>query len=57
MSIALRTPQKLVFIVLALVTVLALSLVLLSTVAHIDVWRMLLSLGGHIVPSALYGNG
>lgn len=52
MSIALRTQQKLVFIVLALLTILALSFVLLSTVAHIDVWRMLLSWGG---PQVIYG--
>ena len=51
MSIALRTQQKLVFIILALLTILALSFVLLSTVAHIDVWHMFLSVG----PRIMYG--
>ena len=51
MSIALRTQQKLVFIILALVTILALGFILVSTVAHIDVWHMLLSWG----PRIMYG--
>ena len=56
MSIALRNQQKIVFLVLALLTVLVLGFILLSTVAHVDVWHLLFS-WGHIVPNALYGNG
>ena len=44
MSIALRNKQVFALIVLALLTLLALTFVMLSTVAHIDVWHSFISL-------------
>ena len=52
MSIALRNRQLLAIILVAFLTALALSVIMLSTVAHIDVWHMAL----HAVPNYLYGH-
>lgn len=50
MSIALRNKHVFALIVLALLTLLALTFILLSAVAHIDVWHSFISL----VPDAMY---
>ena len=50
MSIALRNKQVFTLIVLALLTLLALTFILLTAVAHIDVWHSFISL----VPSAMF---
>jgi hypothetical protein len=52
MSIALRNKQVFALIVLALLTILALTFIMLSTVAHIDVWHTL-----SLVPDALFPRG
>jgi hypothetical protein len=44
MSIALRNKHVFALIVLALLTLLALTFILLSTVAHINVWHSMISL-------------
>ena len=53
MSIALRNKQVFALIVLALLTLLALTFILLSSVAHINVWHSI----GSLVPDLLYPRG
>jgi hypothetical protein len=53
MSIALRNKQVFALIVLALLTILALTFIMLSTVAHINVWHSVISL----VPDYIYPHG
>jgi hypothetical protein len=50
MSIALRNKHVFALIVLALLTLLALTFILLSAVAHINVWHSIISL----VPDVSY---
>jgi hypothetical protein len=50
MSIALRNKHVFALIVLALLTLLALTFILLSTVAHINVWHSVASL----IPDVMY---
>ncbi|MBV9616623.1 MAG: hypothetical protein JO031_14315 [Ktedonobacteraceae bacterium] len=50
MSIALRNKHLFAMIVLALLTILALTFIMLSTVAHIDVWHSISSLPGFVYP-------
>ena len=50
MSIALRNKQVFALIVLALLTLLALTFILLSAVAHINVWHTLSLVPDYIFP-------
>jgi|GEM_PF-2987227 hypothetical protein len=54
MSIALRNRQLLALVILAFLTVLAISFVLLSAVGHIDVLHMV---GSLLIPNFQYGRG
>jgi hypothetical protein len=47
MSIALRNKYLLALIIMALLTLFVLSFVMLSTVAHIDVWHSIGALYPH----------
>ena len=53
MSIALRNKHIFALIVLALLTLLAITFILLTAVAHIDVWHTVASL----IPSVMYPHG
>jgi hypothetical protein len=54
MSIALRNKQLLILVILAFLTVLIISFVLLGAVAHINVFHIVGSLLG---PNLYFGNG
>jgi hypothetical protein len=54
MSIALRNKQLFAFVILAFLTVLAISFVLFSAVGHIDVLHMV---GSLLSPHFVYGHG
>ncbi|GCE45735.1 hypothetical protein EI42_02847 [Thermosporothrix hazakensis] len=55
MNLALRNRQLLALVLLALVTVLVLTFVLLSAVAHVDVWHGLVSWSGTVFkPDIMY---
>ncbi len=49
-----RFPQTIIFVILALLTLLAITFVLLSTFAHINVLHMILSWG--VLPDFIYKN-
>jgi hypothetical protein len=57
MSIALRNKQMMIIalFILALVTVLVLTSVVFSAVAHVNIWHAIISL--KLLPNAMYNGG
>jgi hypothetical protein len=56
MHIVLRRRQRFLLCLLALVTLVVLSSLLLNVVAHVNVWQIFFSSLKAAVPSYMYGN-
>lgn len=57
MNIALSTRQALMILFVALIALFLLSIIMLYTVAHIDVLHLIFSYGGGILPNVFYPRG
>ena len=57
MSIALNVRQAIALLIIALIALFVISIVMLYSVAHVDVLHMIFSLGGGILPNAIYPRG
>jgi hypothetical protein len=58
MSIALRNKQMMIIalFILALVTVLVLTSVVFSAVAHVNIWHAIIPVSSKLLPNAMYGS-